>query len=396
MELRCILHHSALHLVLFVSVATVTGVACNSEQPPPEADLPTLLGPESLSTVVRRELRSGPLLSGSLEAREKAVLTAEASGSVLEVPVELGDSVKRGQLVARIETTGLGASFVSAQSGEVAAREALELARTTLARTEELVASGSVPRANLEADQNALKAAEARLAEAQAMKTSAQTRLDATRVRAPLDGVVSVKSVNKGDVVTTGAPLLTIIDPSSMRLEASIASQHLATVKAGVPVEFEVRGLGDRRFTGKIERVAPAADPATRRIQLLVSIPNVEGTLLTGLYAEGRVTAEQRSAAAVPEEAVEREGQHASLVVIRGGRAQRVRVELGVHDEQAGFIEVKSGVAVGERVIVGAARSVKPGTKIRELAASGAQGRQSAVTPEDEGRLAATPGARAR
>jgi membrane fusion protein (multidrug efflux system) len=389
MKIRRIFHQWSRRLV--ASAVFITA-ACNSEAPPPpNADLPTLLGPESLSTVVRRELRSGPLLSGSLEASEKAELIAEASGSVLEVPVDLGDTVKRGQLVARIETTGLGANYLSTQSGEAAAQAALELARTNLSRTQELVASGSVPRANLETDQNALRAAEARLAEAHAMKTSAQTRLDATIVRAPLDGVVSAKSVHKGDVVAPGSQLMTIIDPSSMRLEASIASEHLATVKPGVSVEFVVRALGDRTFTGKIERVAPAADPATRRIKLLVSIPNVEGTLLTGLYAEGRVTAERRTAAAVPEAAVEREGQQASLVVIRGGRAERVRVELGTHDEQAGFIEVKSGAAVGERVIVGSARSVKPGTKIHELPGSGASGTQSSAAATPRATLAAAP-----
>lgn len=389
MEASRSLQHRLSAFVLVVAIGLGAGACKGEPPPPPDADLPMLLGPESLSTVVRRELRSGPLLSGSLQAREKAELIAEASGSVLEVSVELGDAVKRGQVVARIETTGLGASYQSAQSAEAAAAEALALARTNLARTEALVASGSVPRANLEADQNALKAAEARMAEARALKTSAQTRLDATVVRAPLAGVVSAKSVNQGDVVAQGAKLLTIIEPSSMRLEASIASEHLSKVKPGVPVDFVVRGLGDRRFSGEIERVAPAADPATRRIKLLVSIPNVEGTLLTGLYAEGRVTSEKRSALAVPEDAVEREGANGSLVVIRAGRAERVRVELGIHDEQSGLIEVKSGVKEGERVILGAARSVKPGTKIRELPASGVQ---SMAAPQTRESLAAKDG----
>lgn len=389
MKLGRILHRWSLVLVVGVSAPAVA--ACKGESPPPPtADLPTLLGPESLSTVVRRELRTGPLLSGSLQAREKAELIAEASGSVLEVGVELGDAVKRGQVVARIETSGLGESYVSARTGEAAAEEALDLARTNLARTQDLVESGSVPRANLENDRNALKAAEARLAEVRALKSTAQSRLDAAVVRAPLAGVVSEKAVNRGDVVAPGSPLLTIIDPSSMRLEASIASEHLSSVKAGVPVEFVVRGLGERTFSGQIERVAPAADPATRRIKLLVSIPNVEGTLLTGLYAEGRVTAERRTTLAVPEDAVEREGQQASLVVIRGGRAERVRVELGMHDEQSGLVELKSGVKEGERVIVGAARSVKPGSQVRELPPSGTKGTQSMAAPKPKDALASS------
>jgi multidrug efflux pump subunit AcrA (membrane-fusion protein) len=176
-----------------------------------------------------------------------------------------------------------------------------------------------------------------------------------------------------------------------MRLEASIASEHLTQVKPGVAVEFAVRGLPNRTFMGAIERVAPAADPSTRRIKLLVSIPNVEGTLLTGLYAEGRVTSEKRSALAVPEEAVARDGQRTSLIVVRGGRAEQVGVELGIHDEQSGYIELKSGAKLGERVIVGAARSVTPGTNVRELAPSGTKGGQSLARPEGEDRLASVP-----
>jgi RND family efflux transporter MFP subunit len=387
MEVGHTLRRSLLRLAL-VAPALI-GFGCKNEQAAPvETDLATLLGPESLATVVRRELRTGPLLSGSLQAREKAELVAETSGSVLEVAVELGDPVKRGQVVARIETAGLGEGYLSAKTGEAAAVQALELARITLQRTQALVASGSIPRANLEADESALKAAEARLAEARAQESSAQHRLDAAVVRAPLTGVVSAKAVYRGDVVAPGSPLLTIIDPSSMRLEASIASEHLTQVKPGAAVEFAVRGLPNRTFLGTIDRVAPAADPATRRIKLLVSIPNLEGTLLTGLYAEGRVTSEKRMALAVPAEAVVREGQAARLVLIRGGRAEQVAVELGMHDEQSGFVELKSGANVGERVIVGAARSVKPGTKIREIPASGPKGAQSLAQPESKDELA--------
>jgi RND family efflux transporter MFP subunit len=341
---------------------------CHKTEPPTGARS-VLVGQENIARVEKRELSSGPVLSGTLEAKERAELVAEVSGSVLDVAAELGDQVSRNELLARIETNGLGADYTSAKEGQRAAQEALDLARTNLARTEQLVAKGAEPRNQLDIDRNALKAAEAQLAGAQARQATALKQLEATVVRSPIDGVISERAVHQGDVVAPGAKLLTIIDPSSIRLEASVSADDLPVLKQGARVEFSVRGFPGRTFVGAIERIAPAADAATRRVQLLVSIPNPDKTLLAGLFAEGRVTADHREALSLPDDAIDHADQRDTALVIRDGRAARVDVKLGLHDEQRGLIEIRSGLQEGERVVTGTAQDIKTGTPIQEIAA---------------------------
>jgi RND family efflux transporter MFP subunit len=355
-------------LTYFLScLLCVLGVGCAKPQPAPD-DQPTLVGPESLATVERHELSSGPLLSGSLEARARSQLIAEVSGSVLMVNVDLGDHVARGDVLARIETNGLGAGYASAKQGQKAAEEALSVARSNLSRTQRLVASGAEPLNQLDAERSAVKAAEAQLAAARAQETSALRQLGVTVVRAPLDGVVSELSVHEGDVVAPGSKLVSIIDPSSMRLMASVTPDDLPSVQQGAQVEFRVRGVPDRKFSGKVERIAPAADPVTRRVKLLVSLPNPDRTLLAGLFAEGRVATQRHMALCLPEDAIEHGDRGASVTALRSGEAAHVDVKLGIEDSRLGLVEIESGLSQGERVLRGAARSIKDGTRLRALA----------------------------
>ena len=99
-------------------------------------------------------------------------------------------------------------------------------------------------------------------------------------IRSPLDGVVAKRLANAGDVVAPGTELYHVIDPRSMQLEAAVPSEALSVIKAGLPVQFEVRGYPGQPFTGRIERISPAADPVTRQVSIFVTIPNVGGRLV--------------------------------------------------------------------------------------------------------------------
>jgi len=130
---------------------------------------------------------------------------------------------------------------------------------------------------------SALAAARARLA------TAAEALANA-EVRAPLSGVVSARAVSAGDVVQPGAALFTVLDPTTMRLEAAVPASQLAALHVGALVVFDVTGYPDRTFTGRVESVSPAADAATRQIPIVVTIDNRDGSLVAGLFAEGRLS----------------------------------------------------------------------------------------------------------
>ncbi|HET9956786.1 MAG TPA: efflux RND transporter periplasmic adaptor subunit [Polyangiaceae bacterium] len=357
-------------LLLVLLCLCSTTVTCGREAPPANKAAPVqpaLLGEESLATVKREDLDTGPLISGSLEPERRAEIVAEASGSVLKLQAELGDTVKRGQVLARIETTGIVDAYRSAKVAESSAQQALDLAQREFERSRSLVESGALPTADLDRARNAVEAAQAQLADTQARTASTQRQVASAVATSPFDGVVSAQSVHEGDVVAPGTRLLTVIDPSSVRLEAQVASSALPALSLGARVSFRVRGYPNQTFTGLIQRIAPAADPVTRQITLLVSIPNPQSQLLSGLFAEGRVASEHRSALVIPTAAVERADQGASVIALRQGKAQRVEIELGLEDEAREIVEVKSGLNEGERVVTGAARKLTPGTPVREL-----------------------------
>lgn len=351
-------------------IAALSAVGCRGgTEAEPEAERTVLLGPESVVRARVEDLRAGPRLAGSLEPKQRGNLRAEVAGSVSAVGAELGDSVRRGTLLARIESDALDDAVRSARSALETARQERDLAARDLARTRRLVAAGALPRNQLETDENALASADSRLQDARSRLATAREQLANTVVRAPFSGLVSERSVHLGDVVSPGTPLLTIIDPSSLRLEASVPSEALPLLEVGAPVEFSVRGHPGETFQGTIERIAPAVDPATRQVELLITLPNPKGKLLSGLFVEGRVASVRRRGLVVPADAIETAGEHASALVLRAERVQRVRVRTGVRDGER--LEVVDGLEPGDQVLIGPGKEVRVGTRVRIIADAG-------------------------
>ena len=248
----------------------------------------------------------------------------------------------------------------------------MPVARRESERVASLVRGGALAERDLELARSAATVAEAQLADARARLASAQKLLDATTIRASITGVISHRAVNAGDVIAPGGELVTIIDPSSMRLEAAVPSEALQALTVGAPVEFSVRGYPDQTFTGHIERLSPVADRVTRQVPIFVAIPNAGGRLVAGLFAEGRVISETHEALAVPMAAVNLSGQTAWVMRLRGGVAERVELQLGARDDRTERVEVRAGLAEGDQLLVGAAQAVTPGTPVKVAEPRGA------------------------
>ncbi len=364
-------------------VATLALGACKKpkEEGPKVAPAVPLvnLAEEDVAKVARRKIATGPRVSGTLEAREHAVLRAELGGTVTMVGPDLGDPVKKGDVLARIESKALGqavssaqAGVSSAQAGVQSAQASVDLAKREVERTEALVKGGAAPARDLDRARATLRSAEASLSQARSGVTtarsgvaSASSSLGDSTVRSPIDGVVMKRDINKGDVAQPGALLYEIIVPSTMRLNASVSSEDLGALTVGRRVDFEVRGYRDQQFAGTIARIAPAADPVTRQIAIIVEIPNPGGKLIAGLYAEGRVSSEERDALVVPEAAVDASGDRPTVMRVKDGAAERVAIAIGLRDDVHEVVEVTTGLAEGELLILShAARSIEPGAKV--------------------------------
>ncbi|NMO19708.1 efflux RND transporter periplasmic adaptor subunit [Pyxidicoccus fallax] len=324
------------------------------------------LGAENVARVEMRELQSGPGISGTLQARTAAAVRAEVGGTILGIKAEQGQEVKKGQELARIEDATLRDQLIAARTAARTAASALRVAQAEQERSAKLAKAGVITPRDLERAQLGVAQAEGQLAEARSRLALAQEQLGRARIVAPFDGVVSERQANAGDVVQPGAPLFTIVDPRTLRLEASVPAAVLEQVKVDTPVEFQVTGYGDRTFSGKVERINPVVDPATGQVRIYVAIPNMDLQLLAGLFAEGRVASQARQALAVPVDAVDDANGQPSVLRIQDERVKRVPVTVGLTDAVEQQVEVRSGLRAGDVVVLGSARdTVGEGSRVK-------------------------------
>jgi RND family efflux transporter MFP subunit len=347
--------------------AALLAAACGGESDaaaPKEAAVVNI-SPENVLVVQTAELRSGPAISGNLKAERESTVRAEVGGSVLQVMAQQGQAVSRGQVLARVDDTALRDALLSAQSMVRSASNALQVASRDVERTSRLTQAGAIAQRDLDNARNAQVAAQAQAADARARLSQAQEQQKKTVIRSPITGVVSDRPVNAGDVVAPGGALFTIVDPGSMQLQAAVPAADLGQLRVGAPVRFTVSGYPGRAFTGKVQRINPSADPATGQVPVFVSIPNADGTLVAGLFAEGRVAAEERQALLISATSVDEQGGSPTVLRLRGGRVERVPVRLGGTDSESERVEVVAGLAAGDTILTGAAVGTTPGTQVR-------------------------------
>ncbi|HXG45494.1 MAG TPA: efflux RND transporter periplasmic adaptor subunit [Gemmatimonadales bacterium] len=351
-----------------LSVLFAFGLAAcrgNAETPAPPVDPGVEVGRENIVIAALGTLRSGPAISGTLAAERAATLRAEVSGSVLEVMVEQGQPVARGQPLLRIDDAAIRDGYQAARSALRAAELSADLARRNAERAAALAQAGAIAERDLETARWNETSAAAQLADARTRLAQAEQQLARTVVRAPFAGVVSERPVNAGDVVQVGTALVTVVDPSRLKLEAAVPAGRLERLTAGAPVEFTVAGLEGKTFSGRVARINPAVDPATRQIRITVQVPNPGGRLFVGLFAQGRVALAATTGIAVPSRAVDERGITPSVLRLRASRVERVPVGLGVRDEIAEQVEIVSGVSAGDTLLVGTAPGIAEGSVVR-------------------------------
>jgi RND family efflux transporter MFP subunit len=239
------------------------------------------------------------------------------------------------------------------------------MAARELQRAERLNQSGAIADRDLEQARINNNSAQSQVADAKARLTLAERQLADAEVRAPFSGIVNERQVSTGDIVQLGGELMTVVDPSSMEYDAAVPASDLNQIRVGAPVVFTVNGYPGKTFTGRVARVSPTADQSTGQVRLAVSVPNASNNLVGGLFADGRVTAVSHMAMTAPFNAVDNRGIRPWVLVVKGGKAERREVDLGVRDEATERWEIKSGVTAGDTLLTGSAQGLTPGTPVR-------------------------------
>ena len=335
-----------------------------------------LVGPENIAIVKAQEIRSGPAISGNITPEEQASVRAEVGGTVLSTSAEQGQAVSKGQVLARIDDATLREAELAARSAVTTAQNSVEINRRQAERNDALLKAGAIAERDVELTRNQLTAAQAQLANAQAQLANARKQLSKATVTSPFSGIVSARQVNAGDVVQPGGALYTIVNPRTMRLEASVPANELSAVRIGIPVDFTVNGYPNRHFTGRITNINPVADPTTRQVRIIATIPNAGNVLVGGLFADGHVASEVRSAPVLPLAAVDERGLKPFVMRIKNGVVDKAEVELGIRDAATETVEVRSGVQPGDTILLGAARGISEKTPVKVSPVAADTGRQ--------------------
>jgi len=367
---------------IFAVFVTALLAACGGGSPaataPTEHPEPLLLVDADLITAAPGTLAGGPVISGSLQPELKADLRAEVAGIVLEVLRDNGDPVKRGDLLLRIDATAIRDNLLSAKEAESAAVAALDQAERQYTRMQTLAQRKLVAVEATETAEGVRNQAESALASARARVVESRQLLEKTEVRAPFDGVVGARLVSAGNTVQVGMELLKVLDVGTMRLEGMIAAEEIGKVKPGARVSFRVNGYPGEEFQGAVERINPVVNPATRQVQVLVSLPPTDVAFVAGLYAEGRVELASVSAILLPESALVRDGDATHVWLVRDGVLQHTAVVLGEHDRRLGRYVIDAGVSAGDQVLRHPLGALSDGRAV-EIGAAQPAGERNAV-----------------
>lgn len=287
---------------------------------------------------------------GALRSNESVVMRPEVAGRIAAIGFRDGQPVKRGQLLVQLDA--------ALNEAEVAqARAELDLAKSTLKRTEDLASKNFVSGSAQETAASNVEVLAARL-------KLAEARLAKMRILAPFDGVVGIRTVSIGDYVKDGADLVNIEDIGVLKVDFRLPERYLPQMRAGQTVEVVADALPADRYRGAIEAINPRVDANGRSLELRARLSNSDGRLRPGMFARVRIIiGERTNALLVPEEAIVPLGDDFFVYTVVDGKANRIRVKLGVRRNSQ--VELLDGVKAGDKVITAGMRVQRDGQPVR-------------------------------
>jgi membrane fusion protein, multidrug efflux system len=293
------------------------------------------------------------------------MVTAEVTGRLLEVPVDVGQPVKAGDVLARFDETLLRSALSAREATLEARRSEIRLAEWTLERREQLGTRGITSDADLLSARSQLLNLQAQARALEAEVADARKGLEDAVVTAPFDGVVASRAVEAGQTVGLNAELLQLVDMSTVEVAASVPTSRISDIAIGQVARLRFEGVGERVFEGRVARIAPEAETGSRAITVFVTLPNTDGAIRGGMFAVGEIAVEtMERVVALSPAAIRQDEAGAFVLAARDGRLERQAVETGADLPREGLVVVRSGVAAGETVVVAPLPDLKAETAV--------------------------------
>lgn len=333
---------------MFIAAAVLMSAACgnnaNKTQEQPVAEAAEIVPSVAVTQVSVREVPQISTYTSTVQAYVKNNIVPQTGGRITSIKVEIGDFVKEGQVLAEIDRSQLQQAQLSLRNQEV-----------ELARLRSLYEAGGLSKSDLDAIE----------LQYNVTKTQVDNLLENTVLLSPINGVVTARNYDVGDICSVASPIFTVEQIVPVKLLVAISESDYSKVKKGDSVEITADAVPEKTFYGKINRIYPTIDPATRTFTVEVVVQNNYRTLRPGMFVRASVNFGVNNNVVIPDVAIVKQqgsGERFVYVLNEDGTVTYQKVVLG--RRMGAEFEVLEGLADGATIVTGGQIRLKDGIKV--------------------------------
>jgi RND family efflux transporter MFP subunit len=310
--------------------------------------------PTDLWTVKAEPLKRTLPITGTLRAANQTVVKTRVAGDLVQLLVREGESVRAGQIVARIETTEYEWRVRREEASLAASQAQLDMAARTRANNAQLLAKGFISQNAFDSAQSGMEAAAASRDAAAAALEIARKSLADTVIRSPMTATVAERFAQPGEKLPVDGRVLSLVDLASIELEAPVPADNIARVAAGQRAVFRPEGAA-RELSGTVRRISPTTASGSRSVLVYIGVDRPDPALRAGMFAHGHLELEASAPVlAVPASALHEEGGASGVLALVDGRIARFGVQTGARGMSANdveMVEVRGPLTAGMHVV---------------------------------------------
>jgi len=337
----------------------------------------------SVTEVQKMDLVQSVSYSGIVRGHNEVTIMPKVSARVTAIYLKPGDPIKAGQTILTLDSSDLTAAIRQAQAGVLQADAAvrtnavqLDSARTNYERSQKLFESGALSQASLDSAKAAYDAlnsgtAEAAAASARAALATAQDALDKCNITSPINGVLGSVNLQLGETASPASPAAIVTDNADLEVEVMVNENDVSYIKEGSTVDVVIKAAGLDKIKGKVESISTVADPTKRNFSVIVALPNQDGKIRSGMFAELSIdTISKNDVLCLPVNAVIPEnGSSVVYTIDKNNKARPIDVQTGIKNDR--YVEVTKGLKAGQQVITKGNTLVNDGSLVRVIAGGG-------------------------
>lgn len=361
-------------LIILIALFSIFLFSCKGNKTTKESSSSTETPfPVSVDRVEKREIERTISFVGNLEPIEKATIVPDISGKLWKIYVDVGERVKKGQILAELDHRHIDLQLEQAKAGFEVAKANLEDAKTNYLRMEKLYRENAISSQQFEKVKLAYEAAQAQFQQAQAALNLAQYQHDVSIMKAPFDGVIVERLAEEGDVINpmmgsfgSRGGVLVLMNFTKIKVDLDVSEKEIGKIKKGQKAYLEISSLPGKKFKGEVTIVNLAADTITKTFKVRTEFENPDLLLKPGTFGTVTIVTESKKDVL----AIRKEGLvEGTVFVVENGVARKRTVKTGIENNT--HVEIVEGLREGEIYIVEGVLGLKDGAKLKIIEGGG-------------------------